>query len=496
MLINKAGPLLAGTALAIATVITVAPTAGADTPRTTADREVSFTCLGTDAANTVISPNTFTVTYPEVVAPGEIFTVSVQSGQMRNNARTINRMTFDYALPTNAAILGVALAGGQSGLGGVAPSVVRVDRTAKTTNANGTVARIWGGVSARFGSSNSTSSASGGINVPANTDFRLPKVDILLRAPAEVGALVTVGLPGADVTPTGTTGTAASTDLQYARASSTALAQCNSGSEAAALATTTVGDLPPALLPSSTVLNGGDRTLGPDQPTQFSAKVTAEHGTAAIPQGQVEFRDEGSNDLLGTVSPAADGTAKLDYTFPAIEQGQPDQVRRVVARYLGVTGDVAPSSSDAIVVTNTSAPTVFHEVGFGLVAQLGAETPDAVPVTITASITRPAGTANPDQAMVQLYRGATPVGEPVALPAGAQMSWTDTIERQPRTTTERYRAEFVAPVTIGYQKWTSAAPQPVAVIVRGSDPSLDPPIIGGDSGSLSMFGSLGNVFGS
>ena len=125
MFIKKAGPLVAGAAIAIATVTAVAPTAGA-AERVSAERQVTFTCLGTGSELSTVSPNAFEVTYPEEVAPGEIFTVSVQPGAMRNNARAVNRMTFDYALPTNATILGLNLAGNATGLSGVAPSVVRV----------------------------------------------------------------------------------------------------------------------------------------------------------------------------------------------------------------------------------------------------------------------------------------------------------------------------------------------------------------------------------
>lgn len=488
MFIKKAGPLVAGAAIAIATVTAVAPTAGA-AERVSAERQVTFTCLGTGSELSTVSPNTFEVTYPEEVAPGEIFTVSVQPGAMRNNARAVNRMTFDYALPTNATILGLNLAGNATGLSGVAPSVVRVNQQAKTTNATGTVARIWGGVSARFGTSTSTT-GTGGISVAANTDFRLPKLDVVLRAPAQVGAAVTIGLPGANEAHTGTTGTAASTDLQYLRASPSNPVQCSSGTEASALTTTTVGNLAPALLPSTTTLEGGQRTLGPNQPTQFTAKVTAEYGTAAVPQGKVVFRDVESNEILGSVNPGADGVAKLDHTFAPVASGQPDQTRQVVAQYAGVDGDIAASTSAPVTVTNTSAPTVFRELGFDVRAQLGVETAQDVPVTINATIVRPAGSVNPSQAMVQLYRGDTPVGAPVALPDGNQMTWTDTVIRQPRTTTQRYRVELVAPVVVDYVKWTSTAPQPVSVIVRGTDPSLDPPITGGGNGSL------GNIFGS
>ena len=278
--------------------------------------------------------------------------------------------------------------------------------------------------------------ATGGISVAANTDFRLPKLDVVLRAPAQVGAAVTIGLPGANEAHTGTTGTAASTDLQYLRVSPSNPVQCSSGAEASALTTTTVGNLAPALLPSTTTLEGGQRTLGPNQPTQFTAKVTAEYGTAAVPQGKVVFRDVESNEILGSVNPGADGVAKLDHTFAPVASGQPDQTRQVVAQYAGVDGDIAASTSAPVTVTNTSAPTVFRELGFDVRAQLGVETAQDVPVTINATIVRPAGSVNPSQAMVQLYRGDTPVGAPVALPDGNQMTWTDTVIRQPRTTTQ------------------------------------------------------------
>lgn len=493
MFMKKAGPLVAGSALAIALATVVTPTAGADTPRTTVDKEVTFACQGSEATVTGLTPNSFTVSAPETVAPGEAFTVSLQPAVMRSGGRAIARLTLDYALPTNATVLGFDLAGGAQGLGGTAPSAIRVGDN-KQTNAAGPNIRIWGGASARYGSSTSTStiSASGGTTVAANTDFRLPQLDIVLRAPATVGAEVVVGLPGANVTPTGSNGTAQSTDLAWTRAT-----QCTSDAAAAALATVTVGDLPAVLLPSTTTLGSNLDKVGPGQATQFTAKVTAENGAATMTQGKVQFLDADSGSILGEVNPSTNGEAKLDHTFDPVAPGQPDQTIRVEAKYLGVHNDIAVSTSGPVTVTNTAGPTVFHELGFNLRARLGVETETEVPVTIEATIVRPAGSGNPDNAMVQLYRGSTPVGEPVAMPAGNQMTWTDTIARQPRTTTEQYRVEFVAPVIVGYQQWNAAAGQPIAVIVTGTDPSLDPPLTG-NPGSLDMtsiLGSLGNMFG-
>ncbi|MCL2533071.1 MAG: Ig-like domain-containing protein [Nocardiaceae bacterium] len=482
--------------MAIVAATAVVPAASAQTAPITDEKEVTFTCLGVDAGNSVVSPTTFTATFPEEVAPGEIFTVSVQPGQMRNNTRVINRLTLDYALPANAAILDLKLGGGDAGLGGAARSAVRVNSQTKLSDPNGTVARIWGGASARFGTSPSINST-GGTTVAQNTNFRLPKLDITLRAPAQPGAAMTIGLPGANEEHAGD-GTAASTDLQWVRSSSPwGPAQCSSGPEAATLTTTTVGDLDPVLLPSTTTLTSSVNKLGPSQPTTFTAKVTTQYGALAqLPQGRVEFRDADTDEVLGTAAPNASGAATLDYTFPAIAPGQPDQARHVLALYTGVDRDVAASTSAPITVTNTAEPTVFNNIRFdSFRAQLGQETAADVAVSVTTNVNKPSGPI-PDQAKVQLFRDGVPFGDPVALPTGNELVWNDVVERQPRTTTHRYHAEF-ASFTDGYQQWGAAVSPDVTVTVTGSDPSLDPPITGGgDTGSLGSLAGLSSGFGS
>lgn len=494
MLMKKAGPVIAGAAMAIAAATAVVPAANAQTTPITEEKEVTFTCTGVDAGNSVVSPNSFTVAYPEAVAPGEIFTVSVQPGQMRNNTRVINRLTLDYALPTNGTILGLSLAGGDSGLGGAARSVVRVNSQTKVTDPSGTVARIWGGASARYGTSASINST-GGTTVAQNTNFRLPKLNITMRAPSQPGATMSIGLPGANEEHTGD-GTAASTDLQWVRSSSPwGPAQCSSGPEAAALTTTVVDDLEPVLLPSTTTLTSSVSRLGPGQPTTFTAQVGTQYGAvASLPQGQVKFLDA-DNNVLGTATPNASGVATLNYTFPPIAQGQPDQVRNVVAQYTGVERDVAPSTSTPVTVTNTADITAFNTLQFGPVrAKLGDETTSDVAVAFTANLTKPAG-PYPAQATVQLYRDGEPVGEPVALPAGNEIVLNDVVARSARTATHRYHAEFKG-FTAGYQQWSDATSGEVSVVVTGSNPSLDPPITGGGTGSLGALEGLTSGFGS
>jgi len=308
---------------------------------------------------------------------------------------------------------------------------------------------------------------------------------------------VSNGLPGADETHTGD-GPAASTDLQWVRSSSPwGPAQCSSDALAAALTTTVVGDLAPVLLPSTTTLASSLTKLGPGQPTTFTAQVTTQYGALPqLPQGQVTFRDADTDEVLGTVTPNAAGVATLNHTFDPIAPGQPDQDRHVVAEYAGVAGDVATSASSTVTVTNTAEATVFNEIKFGAFrAKLGVETSDDVPVSVVATINKPAGPV-PDRAKVQLYRDGVPLGEPVTLPVGNELVWNDVVARAPRTTTHRYHAEFAA-FTDGYQRWAAASSPDVVVTVTGSDPSLDPPITGGGAtGSLASRGGPSPGFGS
>ena len=457
MFIKKAGPLVAGAAIAIATVTAVAPTAGA-AERVSAERQVTFTCLGTGSELSTVSPNAFEVTYPEEVAPGEIFTVSVQPGAMRNNARAVNRMTFDYALPTNATILGLNLAGKCDwslrcgALGGTSQSAGQDHQCHRYGGTD--LGRRVGALrhqhlhyrhrrnlccgEHRFSAAQArcrpTSPRSGGRSGDDRPSWSERGAYRNNRHRRIDGSAVPAGQPEQ------------SRAMQLRRRSVRVDHHHRRKPRPCALA---LHHHP----------RGWTAHPGPEPAdTVHCQSLPPSTVTAAVPQGKVVFRDVESNEILGSVNPGADGVAKLDHTFAPVASGQPDQTRQVVAQYAGVDGDIAASTSAPVTVTNTSAPTVFRELGFDVRAQLGVETAQDVPVTINATIVRPAGSVNPSQAMVQLYRGDTPVGAPVALPDGNQMTWTDTVIRQPRTTTQRYRVELVAPVVVDYVKWTSTAP--------------------------------------
>lgn len=496
MLMKRLTSALAGVSMAAVTAVAVTPTANAQADVIDDTRTVTFTCQGTDVGQALVSPTEFDVTFPEEVAPGEFFSVTLQPGQMRNNNRALQRITFDYALPANASIIGLNLGSDGLNVGGTA-QVVRVDATSKTTSANGGVARIWGGVSARYGTSNSTN-GTGGLTVNASTDFRLPSLEVVMRAPATVGEEISIGLPGANLTGF----SAASTDFQWIKArtssfSNNAVAnECTSGADAAELTTTTVGDLDPVLLDTTTTVTSSVDVLGPNQPTTLTAQVGTQYGVLPqIASGDVTFRDATSDEILGTATPDSSGVASIQHTFDPLTPGQPDETRTVVAEFSGVDGDLTGSTSTPITVTLTGDPTVTYTTTFNLTAVLNQEDEGFVPVTVNASIVRPSGTTIPDGFRVQLFRGNTAIGEPMALPEGNTMSWTDSIERLPQTRTQTYRVESV-PFVEDFEEWAGTSPAPVTVTVNGTDPSLDPPIVPGTGSLGALTGSLGSLTGS
>ena len=492
MLIKKLTSVVAGVTMAAGTAIAVAPAAAAQV--TDAERTVTFECRGDRNGNTVFDTgasrtSTFEVSYPEEVAPGEFFSVTVQPGQMRNNTNQLYRVNFDYALPTNAEIVGMNLSGGQ-GLSGTAPSVVRVTADNKTTNDNGSVARIWGGNSARWGTSSSTS-GTGGLQVGQNTDFRLPQLEIVMRAPATVGETMSIGLPGANLSGW----SAASADMQWIRDdpgffSGNDANECTSNASGAELTTTTVGDLDPVLLDTTTTVSSSLDVLGNTQPTTLTAQVGTQYGALAqMTEGEVTFRDVTADEVLGTATPNANGVATLEHSFDALEPGSPDETRQIVAEFSGVDGDLTGSTSEPTTITLTEGATVFYDTTLTLSALLGEEDETIVPVTVRANINRPSGVSFPEDMLVQLYRGDTPIGEPRPLPAGNQMEWTDSIERLPQTRTQSYRLE-ASPFVDGYEQYNITSGARVTVTVNGTNPSLDPPIVPGGGSLGALTGSL------
>lgn len=495
MLIKRVTALAASASMALAATAAIAPTVAAQSDTVTETTSVTYECRGNNAGNAPGSPRDVTVTYPQSVAPGEIFTVTLEPGTMRNNSRTHARFTYDIALPENAQVVDTALVSGAQNMGGN-PQLTRVNPQTKVNQADGNALRIWGGQSARWGT-NTGSGTSGGLTASSGTDFRFPAVEMTFRAPATPGEEINVGLAG-----TGPNSTAAGAQIMYSGHTgglfgSNFQNECAASTNAAALTTTTVSDAEYAVLDSTTRIVGGDQLGDTSEPVTLRAQVSSPYAPAAdVSQGTMTFRDIDNDVVLGTAAPDADGFAEIQYEFDRIPDDDPDVPLNVVAEYSGFEGEaidetISPSS-DSIVLTLTPKPVVQWVTDFTARATIGDLTEDSLPVTITATFERP-GLEYPEGTMVQLYRDGEAVGEAVPMPeTGTTLTWEDELPRAERNATHRYTVELET-VRVEYDQWTGATDQPAAVIVRGTDDTL-PEEPG--TGSLDMGSITGPIEGS
>lgn len=481
---KRLATMVAGATMALSGAVAVAPTVAAQTETVTETTSVTYTCRGNTSGNAPGSPRDVTVTYPETVAPGEVFTVRLEPGTMRNASRNHARFTYDIALPDNAYLAEYSLAGAPLNMGGT-PSLVRVNPTTKVNQADGNALRIWGGQSARWGT-NSGTGTSGGLTVSSNNDFRFPPVEMAFRAPVTPGELIHVGLAGAG----GANNNAAGAQLMYSGNTggifgSNFQNECAVSANAAQLATIEVADAEAVTLDSTTRIVGGDQAADSSIPVTLRAQVAARYATPSeVSQGTVTFRNADTGEILGSASPDANGYADATVTFDRVPDDTPDVPVNIVAEYSGVEGNIEPSQ-DTIELTLTPKPVVQWNTGFTVRANFSDLTDDSLPVTVTATFARP-GLEYPEGTMVQLYRNGEAVGEPVAMPdTGTTLTWQDDVPRTERTATHRYTVELET-IRVEYDQWRGSTPIPAAVIVTGtSDETAPEPGTGSlDAGSL------------
>lgn len=493
--------LVAGATVALSGTVAIAPLATAQSNIVTKTTAITYDCRGNNAGNAPGSPRNVTVTYPESVAPGEIFNVRLEPGVMRNNSRNHARFSYDIALPDNAQLVSSSLASNAQNMGGT-PSLTRVDPQSKVNQADGTSLRIWGGQSARWGTNNGSGS-SGGLTVSSNTDFRFPAVDMTFRAPADPGAEINVGLAG-----TGPNSSASGAQIMYSGNTgglfgSNFQNECSASANASQLTTTTVTDADYAVLPSTTRIVGGDQLADTSEPVAIRAQVSSPYAAAGnLSQGTVTIRDADNDTVLGTTAPDANGYAEVIHEFDRIPDDDPEVTLNIVAEYSGFEGasideTIAPSS-DSVVLTLTPKVVAQWVTDFTARATIGELTDDALPVTVTATFQRP-GLEYPEGTTAQLYRNGEAVGEPVPMPeSGTTVTFQDDVERTNRNATYRYTVELDT-VRVEYDQWSGATARPATVIVRGlDDASPDDPGTGSlDIGSLTgpLEGSLSNSVG-
>lgn len=246
MFSRRATALVAGAALPFATAIAFAPAAaGQESPTTTRVVDVTYVCTAANSSNIGGAgswTNQVEVTYPETVAPGEFFEVSIQPGAMQPVQTRTGRVTYDITMPDNAAYLTQGVTSPATGFTGGTPSLTTVDPVTKVTQAGADVLRIWGGTSARYGTSTGTSTNSG-LAKTNSAEFQLPEVTFAMRAPDTPGEDIVFGLPGAGAA---AANNAENTQFQYTRGTSNSGTQveCAASAEGAALTSTTITDAP------------------------------------------------------------------------------------------------------------------------------------------------------------------------------------------------------------------------------------------------------------
>lgn len=493
---RRALALAACAALPLGAAVGLAPAAGAQAGAEIINQtvDVTYSCIAANASNiggNAPFTNSVSVSYPETVAPGEVFEVTLQPGSMQPVQARTGRVTYDIQLPTNAYVVSSALAGGESGFNSGTPAIAKINATSKATDAAGTALRIWGGASARYGSSTGTST-NAGLQKTSNAAFRLPAVKITMRAPLTPGEDIVVGLPGAGAA---SANNGANTQFAYTRGTNNTgtYVDCAVSQNAASLITVPVTDSAPVTIDSTTNVVGGDQTADSSIPVNLTAQVTAQNVSPSdISQGTVTFRDQETNLVVGTANPNASGMATVTHQFPRIPDGDPDQVRTVIAEYSGVAGNVNPSS-DTIQLTLTEKPTVFYNTTFTVAARVGTLTDTAQPVSVTATFARPA-TNFPATAQVQLYRDGEAVGAPVTMPAsGTTVTLTDEVPRSELATVHHYTVELVT-IWEDYKEWKGSTATPSPVVVRGlNGETITPPPA---PGSLDLSGITNPITGS
>src|SRR5690606_16629774 len=94
--------------------------------------DVTYSCIAANTSNiggNAPFTNSVSVSYPETVAPGEVFEVTLQPGSMQPVQARTGRVTYDIQLPTNAYVISSALAGGESGFNSGTPAIAKINAT-------------------------------------------------------------------------------------------------------------------------------------------------------------------------------------------------------------------------------------------------------------------------------------------------------------------------------------------------------------------------------
>lgn len=330
MKISSAVTLVATCAVAAGVVVAGAAPASADSVTKTVSFEHQCRVDGFTDWDFSLGDD-LEVTAPDAVRPGAEFTVRLHPGMMRTSDSDTGRIKYDFAVPQGAELLSYALIPGTStNLIGEAPAVLRVGTDGKA-NPAGEYLRITGASNLTIydGPSANDNKPNEGLRVKANTDFRLPAVELTLRAGVENTSVTTAVRAGAATPVIKIRDTSMSFgESRWVNAAAYCVA---TGAGRAAVSTTevfSVNQTQTAVDVELEALTGDD--------VKLSADVTPNPG-----EGVVEFYD--GADRIGTASVDAHGHAEM--VWPFRDAGQ----HPITARFVGTQRFASSTSEDKTV---------------------------------------------------------------------------------------------------------------------------------------------------
>ncbi|MFC4603319.1 Ig-like domain-containing protein [Rhodococcus kronopolitis] len=428
MKIRNVAAVTAAPALAVGLMAVVAPAAPAAPVTSTVSFQHQCRVDGATNWDHTVSDNV-EVTAPDAVRPGEQFTVKLHPGQMRSSDSDTGRLKYDIAVPQGAELVSYALVGGTSlNLVGEAPAVFRVGTDGKQ-NAAGEFLRITGTSNKTIndGPSASDNKPKEGLQVKANTDFRLPAVELTLKAGSAENSKVTTSLRAGAASPDFNQNTSMSFgESRWINAAAYCVA---TGDGRGTLSSTDV--FTPAVVTSIDLQVPS--TAKPGVPVDLTATV----GPAGA-VGKVQFKDGDAN--IGAPVDVAGGSATLAHTFDTVG-----------ARSISAVFTAGAGFTDS--VSGAMAVDVSADTTTALQIQPTAVVGDNVDLVATVT---PVGAAG----QVQFKDGDANVGDPVDVVNG-----TATLTRKfDEAGNHTFTAVFAgAP---GYHGSASAAAQ---LIVKDAD---------------------------
>ncbi|MBW0287914.1 hypothetical protein ATN38_23185 [Rhodococcus sp. FH8] len=284
------------------------------------------------------------VTAPTSVRPGEQFTVKLHPGTMRSSDSDTGRIKYDIALPQGATLVSYSLVGdSSSNLTGETAVLLRVGADGNA-NLAGEYLRITGtgNKTVNDGPSANDNKPKEGLQVKANTDFRLPAVELKLEARSDEGNATTHLRAGATSPSIKIKDTSMSFgESRWVNAAGYCVA---AGEGRNALSTTevfTTNQTETMVAVALEALTGED--------VKIAASIDPNPG-----EGPVEFFD--GDTKIGSATVDSNGHAEL--VWPFRDQGE----HRITAKFLGTKKFSSSESADKTVTVTVPGVIVVEPV--------------------------------------------------------------------------------------------------------------------------------------